>query len=128
MHIGRRLRVGRKAAGLTQQGVGDALGLTFQQVQKYEQGQNRISASALYRISALLGLPVDFFIEGLNPHEALEGVSEKTNADRADWRNSVRALRSASDQQDLADACALMRQTSVRRRLAEIVAELTGQR
>src|ERR1700730_7467116 len=65
-HVGARVRMRRIMLGMSQTNLGDALGLTFQQVQKYE-GRNRISASKLHHISAALKVPVPFFFEG-SPH------------------------------------------------------------
>ena len=65
-HVGRRLRRRRTALGMSQEQLGAALGLTFQQVQKYEKGQNRIGAGRLYRIANILGVPVQYFFEGLS--------------------------------------------------------------
>lgn len=62
-HIGRRLRQARTGCGLSQAALADRLGVSFQQVQKYEKGINRLSASMLYRIAALLAVPVNFFFE-----------------------------------------------------------------
>lgn len=64
-HVGLRLRQRRTFMGLTQEKLGDALGLTFQQVQKYERGTNRIGASRLFHISQLLSTPVSFFFEDM---------------------------------------------------------------
>jgi hypothetical protein len=58
VHVGVRVRVLRTLKGLTQEKLGEALGLTFQQVQKYERGTNRISASRLHQIGGILGVPV----------------------------------------------------------------------
>jgi transcriptional regulator with XRE-family HTH domain len=63
-HVGRRVRMRRMLIGMTQEKLGEALGLTFQQVQKYEKGTNRIGASRLHQIAAILGVPVEFFYEG----------------------------------------------------------------
>ena len=71
-HVGARVRLRRKALGLSQQVLADELALTFQQVQKYERGTNRISASKLYEISRTLGVPVAFFFEGLAAKDADE--------------------------------------------------------
>jgi transcriptional regulator with XRE-family HTH domain len=65
LHVGRRIRQRRKAVGVTQEGLAAALGLTFQQVQKYERGSNRVSASKLYQIAATLQTPVSYFFDGL---------------------------------------------------------------
>ena len=61
--------------GMSQERLGDLLGLTFQQVQKYEKGVNRIGAGRLFEISRILGVPIDFFYEGVGSHER-SGVGE----------------------------------------------------
>jgi transcriptional regulator with XRE-family HTH domain len=81
--------------GLSQEKLADSVGVTFQQVQKYERGTNRVSASRLYRFSKILGVSIDFFYEGLdstdptksplygmsdNEQEDFEGISEKAKA------------------------------------------------
>jgi transcriptional regulator with XRE-family HTH domain len=64
VHVGRRVRMRRTMLAMSQTKLGDALGLTFQQVQKYENGTNRIGASRLEQISNILQVPVAFFFEG----------------------------------------------------------------
>src|ERR1700693_1648460 len=63
-HVGNRVRMRRKMLGMSQGKLGDALGLTFQQVQKYEKGANRIGAGRLQHISSILQVPIPFFFEG----------------------------------------------------------------
>src|SRR3954449_2455760 len=63
-HVGSRVRMQRMMLGMSQEKLGDALGLTFQQVQKYEKGTNRIGASRLQHICRILQVPVSFFFEG----------------------------------------------------------------
>lgn len=63
VHVGSRIRMRRTLLGLSQEKLGDALGLTFQQVQKYERGANRVGSSRLYEISRILDVPVSFFFE-----------------------------------------------------------------
>ena len=70
VHIGQRLRMRRKLAGLSQEQLAERLGVTFQQVQKYEKGTNRISASRLFGAARLLSVPVSYFFEGLATSEA----------------------------------------------------------
>lgn len=72
IHVGQRLRLRRTLLGLSQEVLGEAVGITFQQLQKYERGANRISASRLFNLSQVLGVPVSFFFEDM-PH--LEGSS-----------------------------------------------------
>jgi transcriptional regulator with XRE-family HTH domain len=64
-HVGKRIRMRRLALGMSQQDVAHWLRITFQQIQKYEKGANRISAGRLHQFSAVLSVPVSFFFEGL---------------------------------------------------------------
>ncbi|MCM2474643.1 helix-turn-helix transcriptional regulator [Rhizobium sp. CG5] len=64
IHVGSRIRLRRTMLGMSQEKLGDGLGLTFQQVQKYEKGTNRVGASRLQHISELLNVPIPFFFEG----------------------------------------------------------------
>jgi len=66
VYVGGRVRLRRIFLGYSQEKLGQALGLTFQQIQKYERGLNRISSSKLYELSKLLEVPVAFFFEGLD--------------------------------------------------------------
>jgi len=77
-HVGSRLRLKRTSMGMSQQKVAAALGLTFQQIQKYERGANRIGASRLYQISQILDVPVSFFFD-----EIPEPQTEENTADQA---------------------------------------------
>src|SRR5579863_16647 len=63
--VGSRVRIRRMLIGMSQEKLGDLLGLTFQQVQKYEKGVNRIGAGRLYEIARILGVPIDFFYDGV---------------------------------------------------------------
>ncbi len=65
VHVGARLRVRRTLLGMSQTTVGDAIGLTFQQMQKYERGANRISASRLFDLSRVLHVPVEYFFDDM---------------------------------------------------------------
>jgi len=65
VHVGQRIRRRRWMLGMTQQQLGDAVGIKFQQIQKYETGMNRVSASRLYDIATALDVPVSFFFEGV---------------------------------------------------------------
>lgn len=65
VQVGRNLRKARLLAGLSQEELGDGIGVSFQAVQKYEQGENRLSASRLYRAATLLGQPIAFFFQEL---------------------------------------------------------------
>ena len=75
-HVGTRVRMRRKLLGVSQEKLADALGLTFQQVQKYERGVNRVSASKLYEAASFMGVDVGYFFEGLAGRSAAEGFAE----------------------------------------------------
>src|SRR6201992_2248839 len=64
--VGNRVRIRRMLIGMSQERLGDLLGLTFQQVQKYEKGVNRIGAGRLFEVARILGVPIDYFYEGVN--------------------------------------------------------------
>ncbi len=64
--VGSRVRIRRMLIGMSQERLGELLGLTFQQVQKYEKGVNRIGAGRLFEVSRILGVPIDFFYEGVS--------------------------------------------------------------
>lgn len=65
VHVGKRLKTKRTLLGLSQEKLAESLDLTFQQIQKYERGMNRISAGRLYELSRILEIPVTYFYEGL---------------------------------------------------------------
>ena len=65
IQVGNRVRIRRMLIGMSQEKLGDLLGLTFQQVQKYEKGVNRIGAGRLFEVARILNVPIDFFYEGV---------------------------------------------------------------
>jgi transcriptional regulator with XRE-family HTH domain len=79
LHVGMRIRLRRRTIGLSQERLAEALGLTFQQVQKYERGVNRVSASKLYEIARILRAPITSFFEGLAEPETLDRAVVKEN-------------------------------------------------
>ena len=74
IHVGSRLRLRRTLLGLSQGKLGEAVGLTFQQIQKYERGANRVGASRLYALSRVLDVPVAFFFEEMPAEISGKGV------------------------------------------------------
>lgn len=88
VHVGARVRLRRTLLGMSQEKLGEAIGLTFQQVQKYERGFNRISASRLFKLSQVLDVPVSFFLDDMDEATA--------NADPADTPETT----SASSEKD----------------------------
>ena len=80
LHLGARLRLRRTVMALTQQQLGEATGLTFQQIQKYENGSNRMSASRLYQLALLLGVTPAFFFDEMPPPVPSDGFGEAAQA------------------------------------------------
>ncbi len=81
VHVGNRIRVRRQLIGMSQEKLGELLGITFQQVQKYEKGSNRISASRLFYAAKTLGVPVQFFFDDLPGLEDQGGLAEPREED-----------------------------------------------
>jgi len=73
VHVGKRIRQRRWLIGMTQQALADLVGIKFQQIQKYETGSNRVSASRLWDIGEAMGVPVAFFFEGIKDDGAQHG-------------------------------------------------------
>ncbi len=90
VYVGSRVRQRRSLLGLSQENLGEALGLTFQQVQKYERGKNRISASKLWNLTQILDVPVSFFFDGVD-----EGLAGPTpfDSDPLDSRETLEFVR-----------------------------------
>ncbi len=90
VHVGGRIRLRRTLLGMSQERLGDALGLTFQQVQKYERGTNRVGASRLWDLSRVLDVPVSFFYDDMTEDVAghsprlISGLAEEPEAMEAD--------------------------------------------
>lgn len=102
VHVGSRLRLRRTLLGMSQEKLGDAVGLTFQQIQKYERGANRIGCSRVYEFSQILEVPVSFFFddmpEKLKTHEGRlsAGIRNKDNyaVDALAKRETLELVRS----------------------------------
>lgn len=99
-HVGRRVRLRRTLLGLTQQELGEQIGVTFQQIQKYERGTNRISASRLWEISRVLKVPVSFFFEDYRDGDDLAPQSQENQISTEELRLLVAFNRLGRKQQD----------------------------
>lgn len=82
VHVGKRIRQRRLMLNMSQEKLAEALGLTFQQIQKYERAANRVSASKLFLMSRVLGVPVTYFFDGLEEREGAFVSDDPTPADR----------------------------------------------
>jgi transcriptional regulator with XRE-family HTH domain len=119
-HVGARLRMRRLMLQKSQSQIADALGLTFQQIQKYEKGTNRVSASRLQHLCKILDVPVSFFFEGApatKPHET--AVDDQTAA--------VHDLMATPDGIALALAFGRIRDVKVRRSIVALVGQITAE-
>ena len=95
VHVGKRVRHRRWMVGMTQQQLGDKVGIKFQQIQKYETGMNRISASRLWDIAHALDVQVSFFFEGLGEDERADEMDAAAQAGPTrHLKNCPRASRS----------------------------------
>lgn len=100
-HVGRRLRQRRRLMNLTQERLAQAVDIRFQQIQKYESGANRISASRLWSLAKALEVPVSYFFEGVNGHafdapyriNGDHGFSEAPAADVLDEKETIDLVR-----------------------------------
>lgn len=118
LHVGARVRLRRRALGMSQEELANDLGLTFQQIQKYERGANRISASKLYDIACSLGSPLGYFFEGL----ADPAVKGRDSAAAADF--DFRAFMMTSEGTELARLFPSIGRARVRRRVLDLVRSL----
>ena len=80
VHVGTRVRLRRTLLGMSQEKLGEALGLTFQQIQKYERGVNRIGASRLFDLARVLDVPIGFFFDDMAPELGGSGVTRSRAA------------------------------------------------
>jgi transcriptional regulator with XRE-family HTH domain len=123
-HVGSRVRMRRMMLGMSQEKLGDALALTFQQVQKYEKGTNRIGASRLQQISHILQVPVAFFFEGA-PHLA-DGSIMVENLESAPSPTYVSDFLATSDGLSLTKAFMRIPDPKLRRRIVDLVQQIAG--
>ena len=98
IHVGQRVRLRRTLMGMSQEKLGDALGLTFQQVQKYERGANRIGASRLFDLAKALQVPVGFFFDDLSSDPTTVDVdkvgdTKGSNEDPMQKRETIELVR-----------------------------------
>jgi|APSaa5957512535_1039671.scaffolds.fasta_scaffold256410_1 transcriptional regulator with XRE-family HTH domain len=97
IYVGKRVRLRRKLLGLTQSDLANKLDITFQQIQKYEKGENRISASKLYEIGATLGNNVAYFFDGYEPQEeSVEAENNHQDISILDNNDAIQLVRSFS--------------------------------
>src|SRR5438552_4081558 len=118
-HVGLRIRLRRKELGVSQERLAEAIGLTFQQVQKYERAANRVSASKLWEVSRALSTNIGYFYEGLPDFVAPIGADAP--------RDAMQDFLMTSEGIELASSFPRIPRGKVRRRILDLVRALAGQ-
>jgi len=126
IHVGSRVRLRRMMLGMSQEKLGEHLGITFQQIQKYEKGTNRIGASRLQHIARVLSTPVSFFFDDApgmtpGPANAVDGMAEAPST------NYVVDFLSSSEGIQLNKAFVRIKDAKLRRRLIDLVRAMAGE-
>jgi transcriptional regulator with XRE-family HTH domain len=121
IHVGSRVRLRRNMLGMSQEKLGDSLGITFQQIQKYEKGTNRVGASRLQAISSVMSVPVSFFFEDA---PGADGTPNKGFAEDSSATYVVDFLNSAEGLQ-LNRAFMKITDPKVRRKIVDLVKSLS---
>jgi len=119
IHVGSRVRIRRKVLKMSQEKLGDALGVTFQQVQKYERGSNRVGASRLFRMAQVMDVPIQYFFEGLGMDNSDMSFAED------EQMPIVYDFIKSSDGVALAMAVSKIKSRAVRRRILELARSLS---
>jgi transcriptional regulator with XRE-family HTH domain len=115
VQVGNRVRIRRMLIGMSQERLGELLSLTFQQVQKYEKGVNRIGAGRLFDVSRILGVPIDYFYEGVAAQQ--EGFAEESAPPVMEFVSSGEGLQ-------LSLAFMKIKDAKVRKRVLDLVKSL----
>jgi len=118
VHVGGRIRLRRNMLGMSQEKLGEQLGITFQQIQKYEKGTNRVGASRLQAISSILEAPVAYFFDGAPGGGGVEGFAEDGQTDY------VVDFLSSSEGLQLNRAFARISDPNIRRKIIDLVRTL----
>ncbi len=121
IHVGSRVRLRRTMLGMSQEKLGDQLGITFQQVQKYEKGTNRVGASRLQEIANVLNTPISFFFEDAPGGSSTTGFAEESSA------NYVVDFLSSSEGLQLNRAFLKIKDAKVRRKIIDLVRSLADE-
>lgn len=125
-HVGSRVRMRRVLLGMSQEKLGEALSLTFQQVQKYEKGTNRIGASRLQQISKTLNVPPAYFFDGAPSFDPSQDGDASHGAMAEHGSSYVVDFLSTTEGLHLNRAFARIQDPKVRKRLVDLVSALAG--
>ncbi|HBK90273.1 MAG TPA: transcriptional regulator [Parvularcula sp.] len=124
IHVGGRVRLRRTMLGMSQDKLAESLGLTFQQIQKYEKGVNRIGASRVFEISRILGVPIQFFYDDYN---ADTGMSYGFAESEADDGAAMMGLLNTPEGVQLCKHFASITDPKIRKRVLELVKSLSDE-
>ena len=124
VHVGSRVRLRRMMVGMSQERLGDQLGLTFQQVQKYEKGANRVGASRLFAIARILDVPVQFFFEDMTEATSDVAPGRADGMREADETPFIMDFVSSSEGLQLNTAFSKIENVETRRKLVDLVKTL----
>lgn len=122
VHVGSRLRMRRMLVGMSQEKLGESLDLTFQQIQKYEKGSNRISASRLYDMSRILDVPVQFFFDDM----ARSDVANRGKAHKSPGSFEMIGFLSSPDGAQLVRTFSEIESPEVRRNILDLVKSVSS--
>ena len=114
IHVGRRVKMARLAAGISQEKLAGALGISFQQIQKYENGTNRVGPGRLHAVAKLLNLPVPFFFEG----------ADKTRHGGRDVVSAAESALATKEGVRIAIALSRIHSSELRRRVATLLEQM----
>jgi transcriptional regulator with XRE-family HTH domain len=118
-YVGARIRMRRIMLGMSQERLGDAIGLTFQQIQKYEKGTNRIGASRLQQVGIVLNVPVEFFFEGAPLHNVT--ISSNDGFRESLAASYVTEFMSTTEGIHLMQAFTKIKDPKIRKRILELI-------
>lgn len=121
IHVGLQVRKRRNALSMSQEKLGKALGLTFQQVQKYERGMNRIGSSRLYQLSQILDVEIPYFFEGYEDPQDIAYASVAEDSAPFEMSQKMQA-----ETQDLVRAYARIKDNGMRRRVLDLIRAMAG--
>lgn len=124
VHVGRRVRLRRTMLGMSQEKLGQAIHLTFQQVQKYERGTNRIGSSRLYELSKVLDVPVSFFFDDMPPEVAGDTPSRPPGMSETEGEAYETDTLAKRETLELVRAYYRIKNTKVRKRVFELAKAL----
>ena len=121
VHVGRRVRLRRTLLGMSQEQLGEALSITFQQVQKYERGSNRISSSRLWDIGQILDVPVSFFFDDMSDDTKDHSPRKMRTGDAVDIDDVPLDPMARRETLELVRAYYQIKNQTVRKRITEMV-------